>query len=52
MERVEWLIEIIKNKHMPARYCQEDIKYLNINGINRVAIPSEAFSIHNTQVIK
>ncbi len=43
MERVEWLIEIIKNKHMPARYCQEDIRYLSINGIERIAIPMRCF---------
>ena len=43
MERVEWLIEIIKNKHMPARYCQEDIRYLSINGIERIAVPMRCF---------
>lgn len=43
MERVEWLIEIIKNKFMPARYCQEDIKYLNIKDIERIAIPMRCF---------
>lgn len=43
MERVEWLIEIINKKYMPARYCQEDIKYLNIQGIYRIAIPMRCF---------
>lgn len=43
MEKVEWLIEILESKSMPARYCQEDIRYLELQGIECVAIPMRCF---------
>ncbi|MCH5298091.1 MAG: hypothetical protein J1E85_10550 [Ruminococcus sp.] len=43
MERVDWLIEIVQNKCISERYCQEDIAYLKISGIERLAIPMRCF---------
>ena len=43
MEKVEWLIDIIEQKRIPARYCNEDIKYLSIKGINYISIPMRCF---------
>ena len=43
MDKVDYLIEIIENKSIPARYCDEDISYLGIDTIKKVAIPMRCF---------
>lgn len=43
MNKVEYLIEILENKSIPARYCEEDISYLEIDAIKKVAIPMRCF---------
>lgn len=43
MDKVEYLVEILENKSIPARYCDEDISYLGIDAIKKVAIPMRCF---------
>ena len=43
MEKVEWLIDIIEQKRIPARYCNEDVKYLKIQTIKYLSIPMRCF---------
>lgn len=43
MDKVDWLIEIIENKKISARYCDEDIKYLQLDKFEKVAIPMKCF---------
>lgn len=43
MEKVEWLIDIIVHNRIPARYCNEDVKYLKIKNINYLSIPMRCF---------
>ena len=52
MKKVDWLIEIIQNKMIPPRYCVEDITYLQIDGIDKVAYPMKCFcdiNLHKLQ---
>ncbi|MBM6930440.1 hypothetical protein H5999_05175 [[Clostridium] spiroforme] len=43
MDKLEWLIEIIENKKISARYCDEDIQYLKLDNLKKVAIPMKCF---------
>lgn len=43
MDKLEWLIEIIENKKISARYCDEDIQYLELENLKKVAIPMKCF---------
>lgn len=43
MGKVDWLIEIVQNKTIPPRYCVEDITYLKIDGIEKIAYPMKCF---------
>jgi len=43
MEKVEWLIDIIEQKRIPARYCNEEVKYLKIKDLNYLSIPMRCF---------
>ena len=36
----KWLISMLKNKMISPRYCSEDIEYLKIEGIKKIAFPS------------
>ena len=52
MDKVDYLIEIIENKSIPARYCDEDISYLGVETIKKVAIPMRCFcdiKLHDLQ---
>ena len=41
--QVEFLITSIKNRMISPRYCEENLKYLNISGIERIAFPMKCF---------
>lgn len=36
MDKLEWLIEIIENKKISARYCDEDIQYLELENLKKL----------------
>ena len=39
----KWLISMLKNKMISPRYCSEDIEYLKIDGIKKMAYPMRCF---------
>ena len=39
----EFLIEYIKLKMIAPRYCEEDVEYLSIPGIKKMAYPMKCF---------
>lgn len=41
--RLEYLICSIQNQMLSPRYCEEDIRYLKISGIKRLAFPMKCF---------
>ena len=43
MQELKFLITTVKNKMLSPRYCEEDIRYLNIKGLERLAIPMKCF---------
>ena len=43
MSQLEFLITAVKNKMLSPRYCDENIEYLKIDGIKKVAIPMKCF---------
>ena len=43
MPRLEYLIPYIKKKRVSARYCVEDIQYLKIPKLKKIAIPMKCF---------
>lgn len=43
MQELNFLITTVKNKMLSPRYCEEDIRYLNIKGLERLAIPMKCF---------
>lgn len=43
MDKLDWLIEIIENKKISARYCDEDVQYLELKYLKKVAIPMKCF---------
>ncbi|AVP66357.1 hypothetical protein C3B64_19900 [Clostridium botulinum] len=43
MKELEYLKDIIKNKAIIPRYCQEDIEYLNVEGLEKIAFPMSCF---------
>ncbi|PYF07220.1 abortive infection system antitoxin AbiGi family protein [Ureibacillus chungkukjangi] len=43
MKDIEYLKTILLHKAILPRYCEEDINYLNINGINKIAFPMSCF---------
>ena len=40
---LEYLIPIIKLAMISPRYCEEDIRYLKVRGIKRIAYPMKCF---------
>ena len=45
----KWLISMLKNKMISPRYCSEDIEYLKIDGIKKIAYPMRCFCDINLQ---
>lgn len=43
MQKEEYLISALKNKGITPRYCIENIEYLNIEGLNKIAFPMTCF---------
>lgn len=41
--KLEYLITMIKNKRVSARYCEEDLSYLNIPNLKKIAFPMKCF---------
>lgn len=41
--KLDYIIEPIKTKMLSARYCEENISYLNIKGIKRISFPMKCF---------
>lgn len=41
--KLEYLITMIKNKRVCARYCEEDLNYLNIPNLKKIAFPMKCF---------
>lgn len=41
--KLEYLITMIKNKRISARYCEEDLSYLNIPNLKKIAFPMKCF---------
>lgn len=40
---LKWLIKSLKNRMLSPRYCEEDISYLNIKGMKKLAYPMKCF---------
>lgn len=49
VSKLEYLIEHITTKNIPPRYCIEDISYLNIPKIKKLAYPMKCFCNINLQ---
>lgn len=52
MKELSWLLEIIQKHMLTARYCVEDIKYLNLKAFEKIAIPMKCFcdiNLHKLQ---
>jgi len=43
MGKLAYLCDIIEHKMIPPRYCVEDISYLNIDGLEKIAFPMRCF---------
>lgn len=43
MTELDFLISAIKTSMLSPRYCDEDISYLNINGLEKIALPMKCF---------
>ena len=43
MDKIDWLIEVIENRKISARYCDENIKYLHLGELEKIAIPMKCF---------
>lgn len=43
MTEYEYLKSVLQSKMISPRYCEEDIKYLKIKGIKRIAYPMKCF---------
>lgn len=41
--QLDWIINPLRSKMLSPRYCEEDVSYLGIDGINRIAIPMRCF---------
>lgn len=41
--QLEWIINPLRQKMLSPRYCTEDITYLNIRGLKKIAIPMKCF---------
>lgn len=41
--QLEWIINPLRSKMLSPRYCEEDISYLKIKGMKRIAIPMRCF---------
>lgn len=42
-DRIEWLSRSLKSKMLSPRYCEEDIRYLKISNLKRMAYPMKCF---------
>lgn len=42
-DQLEWIIKPLQQKMLSPRYCTEDIAYLKITGIRKIAIPMKCF---------
>lgn len=40
---LKWMIHSLRMKMISPRYCEEDLRYLNINGLKRIAFPMKCF---------
>lgn len=49
---LRWLIKSIKQKMLSPRYCIEDIKYLKIKGLKKIALPMKCFCDINIHRLK
>lgn len=43
MTKLDYLVAIIKNKRISARYCEEDLSYLKISKLKKIAFPMKCF---------
>ena len=43
MTELKYLTIIIKTKRISARYCEEDLEYLNIPKLRKIALPMKCF---------
>ena len=41
--QLDWIINPLRSKMLSPRYCEEDVSYLGIDAINRIAIPMRCF---------
>lgn len=51
--RLEYLMSMLKNKRISARYCEEDLSYLKIQNLKKIALPMKCFcdiNIHRLEV--
>ena len=53
MPELDYLITIIKNKRISARYCEEDLRYLKLPKLKKIAFPMKCFcdiNMHRLEV--
>ncbi len=43
MTDYEYLMPLLRSRMISPRYCEEDIRYLKIKGIKRIAYPMKCF---------
>ena len=43
MTKLDFLINIVKTKRISARYCEEDLEYLKIPNLRKIALPMKCF---------
>lgn len=43
MTKIDFLINIIKNRCVAPRYCEENIKYLGLDGVSTISFPMKCF---------
>ncbi|WP_026766451.1 abortive infection system antitoxin AbiGi family protein [Selenomonas ruminantium] len=43
MKKIEYLMDLLKKKYIPARYCEENIEYLDISDVKQITLPMRCF---------
>ena len=43
MKKIDYLMDLVSKKYIPARYCEENIEYLDISGVKQIILPMRCF---------
>lgn len=43
LNNIEWIIQALTERRLVPRYCKEDVSFLELNGVNEIAIPEKCF---------